>query len=114
MGLSTQESGSIGIAIILVIAVVDLLDSTIIVIAAVDVTYALAAILVAGMVGVLVWGFKPRMTRPDATPLWHPKIDKNNRPPHPEGKMQRKTMLSVCISKFESTFKDHICKIEEE
>ena len=63
MGLSAQESGSIGIAIILLISVVDLLETTIIVIAGVDVTYALAAALLAGMVGVLVWGFRPRMTR---------------------------------------------------
>lgn len=63
MGLSAQESGSIGIAIILLISVVDLLETTIIVIAGVDVTYALAAVLLAGMVGVLVWGFRPRMTR---------------------------------------------------
>lgn len=68
MGLSTQESGSIGIAIILVIAVVDLLYTTIIVIAAEDVTYVLAAVLLACTVGVLVWGFRPRMTRPDNTP----------------------------------------------
>ena len=65
MGLSIRESGSIGIAIILVIAVVDLLDTTTIVIAAEDVTYAIAAILIAGVIGVLVWGFKPRMTRSD-------------------------------------------------
>lgn len=63
MGLSAQESGSIGIAIILLISVVDLLETTIIVIAGVDVTYALAAVLLAGMVGVLVWGFRPRMTQ---------------------------------------------------
>jgi hypothetical protein len=69
MVLSTRESGSIGIAIILVIAVIDLLDTTIIVIAAVDANYAIAAILIAGVIGVLVWGFKPRMTlSDDATP----------------------------------------------
>jgi len=61
MGLSTQESGSIGIAIVLVIAVVDLLYTGII-IAAVDVTNALIAILIAASVGVLVWGFRPRIT----------------------------------------------------
>ena len=63
MGLSKKESGSIGIAIILIIAMVDLLYSTIIVIAAEDVTYVLAAVLIAVLVGVLVWGFRPRMTR---------------------------------------------------
>lgn len=63
MGLSTKESGSIGIAMILIIAMVDLLYSTIIVIAAEDVTYVLAAVLIAVLAGVLVWGFRPRMTR---------------------------------------------------
>jgi len=63
LGLSKKESGSIGIAIILIIAMVDLLYSTIIVIAAEDVTYVLAAVLIAVLVGVLVWGFRPRMTR---------------------------------------------------
>ncbi|HKZ62203.1 MAG TPA: hypothetical protein VJZ68_07305 [Nitrososphaera sp.] len=61
MGLSTQESGSLGIAIVLVIAVVDLVYTGII-IAEVDVTNALAAILIAALVGVLVWGFRPRIT----------------------------------------------------
>jgi len=63
LGLSKIESGSIGIAIILIIAMVDLLYSTIIVIAAEDVTCVLAAVLIAVLVGVLVWGFRPRMTR---------------------------------------------------
>lgn len=67
MGLSMQESGSIGIAIILVIAVIDLLDTTIIMIGTLDTTYAIAAILMAGVIGVLVWGFKLRMTRRDVT-----------------------------------------------
>lgn len=62
MGLSTQELGSIGIAIILVIAVIDLLYTTIIVIAAEDMTYSLATVLLAGTVGVLVWSFRPRVT----------------------------------------------------
>ena len=62
MGLSTRELGSVGIAIILIVSVVDLLDTTVITIAGADATYLIAAILIAGMAGVLVWGFRPRLT----------------------------------------------------
>ena len=68
MGLSMQESGSIGMAIILLISIVDLLYTTKIVIATVDATYPIAAIMMLALIGVLVWGFKPRMRRPDVTP----------------------------------------------
>lgn len=70
MGLSMQESGSIGLAIILLVSVVDLLYTTKIVIATVDATYLISAIMILGLIGVLVWGFKPRMRRPDVTRAW--------------------------------------------
>jgi hypothetical protein len=66
MVLSMQESGSIGIANILLVSVIDLLYTTSIVIATVDATYLISAIMILGLIGVLVWGFKPRMRRPDA------------------------------------------------